>query len=633
MKRRTISISICLVISITSLAFLPSLQNDFTNWDDQTYVTENIKIRELSWKNIKHIFSSTHHGVYEPLTEFSFTVEYHFFGLNPFPYHLTNLIFHLLNCLLVFWLILLLSKKAEVSFIAALFFGIHPLHVESVAWISERKDVLSAFFFLGSLIAYLFYRREKAIKYYFLSLLLFLISLLPKPQGVILPFVLILFDYFLGRKFNRKTLLEKIPFFLISIAFLTIAITGAIPAGQLIKEDLFNPLPNLMNAAYGLAFYLVKLLVPVRLSCLYPYPDTAGGTMPFLFLLSPFILTALIMAVIFSGKYTRKIIFASLFFLITVLLVLQVIPTGPAIAADRYTYIPSIGLFYLAGMGFVWLYRRKFRQPKVIKTFLSVIFILIVGLLSLLTGERCKVWKNSRTLWSDVLEKYANVAMAYYNLGDALAARGNFKEAVIHNTKALQFKPDYPEAYNNLGSALFALGKYREAIDNYTEAVRIKPDYAEAFYNLGNALGELGKIEEAIIRYQAALRFKPVYAEANYNLGNALAGQGKLEEAITYYQATLRLQPDYADAYINLGIALAEQGKFEEAITQYTEALLIDPDFAMAHNNLGVALAAQGKFGEAITHYNEALRIKPDYTSARTNLTNVLIKQGKLLEE
>ncbi len=589
-KRRGIIISVCLILSITWIAFLPSLPNDFTNWDDQTYVAENARIKDLSWQSIRKIFASTHHGGYEPLTEFSFAVEYHFFGLNPRIYHATNLLFHLLNCLLVFWLVLLLSRKLEISFITALLFGVHPLHVESVAWISERKDVLYAFFFLGSLIAYLYYRRRNAVGYYYLSLSLFFVSLLPKPQGLSLPLVLLLIDYFLGRKFDRKALFEKTPFFILAILFAGLALVGQSSVGRIKSDALIAAIPNIPNAIYGVVFYLVKLGMPVNLSCLYPY--TRGLLELWL---APFILAALITGVVLSGRYGKKVIFGSLFFLINIVLVLQVISTGPAIVADRYVYIPSIGIFYLGAEYLLWLSRGKTRHAIIARYFFPAALIVIISLLSLLTWQRCKVWQDSRTLWSDVLRKYENLPIAHNQLGAALFEKGNLGGAIFHYNETLKVEPDHAEAHNNLGVALAAQGKLTEAISHYNQALEFKPGYAEAFNNLGVALAKEGKVDQALFYYFKALEAKPDYAEAHCNIGTAMFLLAKVNEAISHYVEAIRINPAYPNAHNRLGLALAGQGKLDEATFHYSEALRIQPDYSEATRNLRIALRKMNK--------------------------------------
>ena len=555
MKKSRIIISFSTVLIITFAACLPSLKNDFTNWDDGIYVVDNPKIRELSWRNIGHIFTSFQcEGQYIPLMELSFALEYHFFGMHPRFYHATNLILHSLNCLLAFWLVLILSKRVAVAFITALLFGIHPLQVETVAWVTPRDNLLYTFFFLGTLISYLYYRRNGSVKYYLFSLFLFLVSLLSKVQGLLLPLVLLLCDYLQERKFYLKTLIKKAPFFLISAIFAIIIVIGQSSVRDLNAElsSIFC-LPTLLDAGYSLVFSLVKIALPVRLSCFYPYPEQTGTIALFRHIFSTLTIITLLIGVIFSHRYTRKLIFGSLFFLFNLLLVFPLLPTRLIISADHYFYLSSIGLFYLVGEILAWLSRGQNRASKITqRTILIICIATVAGLFSFLTRQRCRVWRNSTTLWSDASKKKANTCIAHLNLGNVLLVQG----------------------------------KVAEATRCYIEALRIKPDYADAHFNLGRILQTSGKLEEAKAHYRQALQGDQGYLTAHYNLGIIYYMERELEKAIFHYNEALRIRPDYPEAHCNLGIALARQGKFEEAIFHYNEALRIRPDFTEALHNL-----------------------------------------------
>ncbi len=621
MKYRSVIIPLCTILLITTIAFFPSLENGFTNWDDDLYVTENPKIRQLSWKNVGRIFASTHYGGYEPLTELSFALEYRFFRLNPLPYHITNLLLHLLNCLLVFWLIILIGGNPQIAFVAALLFGVHPLRVESVAWVSELKDLLYGFFFLWSLIAYLLYLRKKRNGFYWFALFLFFLSLLPKPQGIFLPLVLLLLDYFTGRRFDRKALLEKIPFFLISTVFVIIAVAGKASVGYFDGERVSTGIPLILNGTYGLACYLVKLFIPAKLSSLYPYQEVTGFVVRKLYTYAPLIVVTLAVAVVYSARYGKKLVFAALFFLINLLLVLQFFSTGPAITADRYTYIPSIGIFYIIGCGLFRLSRAKIGRYLV-----PAALVIITVLFSILTRQRCLVWKDSLTLWNDVLKKYPGTAITHGNLGRALAEGGKLDEAILHYREAIRLRPDFAKAHYNLGLALDRRGRLQEAVRHYQAALKIKPDYPGAHLNLGVARAKQGKFDEAAYHYTKALKDNPDCVEAHYNLGVDLDAQGRFAEAIVHYREAIGIKPDYPEARLNLGVLLTGEGKLEEAAFHYRQALKSRPGYANAHVNLGVLLGEQGKFEEALFHYEEALRIKPGFPIA-------LRKRKSLLEK
>jgi Flp pilus assembly protein TadD len=577
------------ILFITFMAFLPSLSNDFTGWDDNTYVTENAAIKSLTWDGVKNIFSTTVQCLYSPLVVVSFALEYHFSGLHPFIYHFDNLLLHLCVCALVFWFISIFSKKVEIAALATIFFGIHPFHVESVAWVAERKDMLYSLFFLGSLLSYFYYAANNKRIYYYLSLLLIVFSFISKPQALLFVFVLVLFDYFHFHRVNKKILIEKVPFFIIALAFGIINALGASASkgGPLSKETIVTIIPHLLNASYGIIFYLYKLTVPVHLSCLYPHPEQTGGIAHAVYLISPGIVALLGILVLFSMRYTKKVVIAGLFFIINLLIVLQTIPTNPSIVADRYSYIPSIGFFYILSEGIVWLYNRKMNYG----VSLLMIVPVIIGLLSFQTWNRCKVWKNNETLWTDAIKKYPQVIIAHYNLGNYLLKQNRFDEA----------------------------------ISNYKEELRIRPNYSEAHTNLGVALTELGRFDEANEHFTKSLQINPNDFKARATLGAILVMQGRTDEAIEYLTEALRSNPQNADAHINLGVALREQGRLDEAIEHLTIALHIAPDDAMAHYNLGRVFAKYGRVEDAISHYTEALRIQPDFASAREYLDTALI--------
>jgi protein O-mannosyl-transferase len=580
------------IVFITFMAFFPSLSNDFTGWDDNTYVTENAAIKSLTWDNVKNIFGTTVQCLYSPLVLLSFALEYHFSGLHPFIYHFDNLLLHLCVAALVFWFLSMFSKKVEIAAIAAVFFGIHPLHVESVAWIAERKDMLYSLFFLASLLSYFHYAANNKRIYYYLSLLLIVFSFMSKPQGLLFVFVLILFDHFHFHRVNKKTLIEKILFFIIALAFGIINALGASASrgGPISKENFLTIIPHLLNASYGIIFYLYKLTVPVHLSCLYPHPEQTGGIAKAVYLISPGIVALLGIVVFFSMRRTKKVAIAGLFFIINLLIVLQTIPTNPSIVADRYSYIPSIGFFYILSEGIAWLYNRKLNHGSVMRVFLPMIVMVAIGLLSFQTWNRCAVWKNNETLWTDAIKKYPQVMIAHFNLGNFLLKQGRFDEAV----------------------------------SNYREELRIRPDYSDAHTNMGVALAELGRYNEANGHFTRSLQINPGDFKARAALGAILVMQGRTKEAIEYLTEALRSNPQNADAHINLGVALKEQGRLDEAIEHFTRALHITPNDAMAHYNLGCMFAMQGRSEDAISHYTEALRIQPDFASAREYLDTVL---------
>ena len=333
------------ILLLTFIVFWPSLQNGFTNWDDTYYVTQNTLIKSLSFEHLKDIFTTSERSLYHPFTMLSFALNYQIAELNPFTYHFTNLLFHLINTFLVFYFIYLISEKQiGTALITAVLFGIHPMHVESVAWVSERKDVLFTCFFLAAASTYWHYISSGKSKTYVFALLLFLASLLSKATAVTLPLVLLLLDYYKGRKLNMQLIIEKIPFFILSIIFglLTIKYQSQGAIGDL---DDFSALERIMFASYGFVMYALKFLLPFNLSAFYPYPATEN--MPILFKIAPLLAVIMLALAAFSLKKTKVIAFGLTFYAFTVFLTLQFISVGGAVMADRYTYVPYIGLSFI----------------------------------------------------------------------------------------------------------------------------------------------------------------------------------------------------------------------------------------------------------------------------------------------
>lgn len=484
-EKSKITISIFLIVIIAFIAFLPSLKNGFINLDDPIYVTGNERITDLSLGGIKNIFTSFHHGLYKPLVLLSFAIEYHFFKLDPFIYHATNLALHLFNCVLVFWMILLISKNLAASFITAILFGIHPMHVESVAWVAERKDVLCSFFFLQAIIYYLYYRKSTRARYYAFSLIAFILSLLAKPMGITLPLVFLLFDFFQKRKLDWYVFMEKGVFFLIAIIVFIVDMLGlhmvterGTASISVVSFDSF------LVAMHGIIFYLQKLFIPLKLSCSYPYPDKINGLLPDIFLFSPAIVAFLTAVIISVSKNNRKVALGSLFFLLTVSPALQLLPSVSAIAADRYTYIPSIGIFFIVSECFSWCYSRNLKYKRALKIILVASFIAITIRLSFLTFSRAKVWKDSVILWSDALKTYPNNPIGYATLGGAYAAIGDFKQAITNFNKAIELNPELMEAYSSRASAYASIGKFEQAVADCNKVIGLNPNFAAVYYTL-----------------------------------------------------------------------------------------------------------------------------------------------------
>jgi len=565
-RRIKILSSLFFILLITFVAFSPSLENGFTNWDDEVYVTENQDIKSLNQENLKKIFTSQYVAMYLPVTMLSYSLDYYFFDLNPRAYHTTSLIIHLLNCILVFYLFLLLSENTLSSFIIAILFGIHPLHVESVAWISERKDVLCCLFFLAGLINYIYYKKREKKLFYIISLIAFILSLMSKTMSITLPLILVIIERFFHNK-TRNPAVEKIPFFLISAVFGIIAFLTQTEAME--KHSSLTFLDNLCIASYGILFYLYKTIFPLNLSAFYPYPEKTGNFLPAHFLISSFIVIILAVIIIFSGKYTKKIIFGSLFFLITILPVIKIVPIGDAMAADRYTYIPLLGIFYILGEGFYFFYsffNRNKQYEKTLKFSLVILLIAVILMLSGLTYSRCYIWRDSITLWSDVLKNYPLVAFAYYNRGNAYFSGGDYKEAIKDYSQTIYLDPEYLMAYHNRGNIYYYYKNYHKAISDYNHALSINPNFITSCINRGNVYLDKGDYKNAITDYNRALKIDPDSPDAYINRGILYSHIKEYDKALSDFNRVLELNPFHFHAYYNRALTYIAKGEYEKAI-------------------------------------------------------------------
>ena len=648
---------LCLLLALATLiVFLPVAHQGFVNYDDSDYVTDNTHVQSgLKWANIVWAFTTGHASNWHPLTWLSHMLDAQLFGQRAGPQHLVSVGFHIANTLLLFLLLQRMTGARWRSALVAALFGLHPLHVESVAWASERKDVLSAFFFMLTLGAYVRYaearspkaegripeagggqkksepgspylvaraNRLPAMAWYVLALFLFLLGLMSKPMLVTLPFVLLLLDYWPLRRFEldlqkpmRKRLLllivEKLPFLALAAASSVITFIVQRKGGAVSTSISVGA--RIANALVSYVRYLGKMFWPLDLSILYPHP---GHWAVWQTLAAAALLLVISVAVFLLARRRPYLAVGWLWFLGTLIPVIGLIQVGIQSMADRYMYIPIIGLLIMLVWGIDELVPAWPWRGKALAAASAVALAACAGL----TVRQVHFWRDSEALFRHAVQVTRDNYLAYNNLGFYLSGLGRTAEAMEYYRSSLKINPAYEDALNNLGYALAGQKKYAEAIPLYEAALRIRPNHAEVNNNLGNALSETGKIDEAIKHYLIALQQNPDHADAHNNLGIALAMKGKLDEAIQEYRESLRLKPDDAQAHNNLGNALAEQGKVGEAVGHYEEALRLNADNPEAHFNLALALLREGKREEAVTHLAEALRLKPDYAAARDQL-------------
>ena len=554
-----------LLIAVTLVAYWGVQNHEFINYDDGLYVTENYRVQAgLTMKSVTWAFTSTHASNWHPLTWLSHMVDCQLFGLNPGYHHLTSLLLHIANALMLFLVLKRMTGSVwKSSFIAALF-ALHPLHVESVAWVAERKDVLSTFFWILTIWAYVYYTQRPNLARYLLVVLSFSLGLMSKPMLVTMPFILLLLDDWplgrsrvgrLGCDLNSQTahslnfrkpqsvwaglVLEKVPLFGLAAASSALTFFAQQQGGAVRSLEVFPIETRISNVLVSYVSYIGKMLWPYRLALPYPYPEmlpmwqVAGAS---LFLVSVSIL------VIHYGKRHSYLRVGWLWYLGTLVPVIGLVQIGSQAMADRYTYIPLIGLFIMMVWGIPdilagWRYRRVLFVISAAVLFLSFIMI---------TRDQVRHWCNSITLFKHTLNVTTNNFTAYGQLGLALSGQGRFQEAIPILSVALQLRPSHPETYNHLGVISAQEGKTQEASAYFSKALRIKADYAEAHSNLGAILLQQGKIQEAIEHFTEAVRINPNFPVAHFFLGFAYLLIGDQNSALEEYKILVQINPNLA---------------------------------------------------------------------------------------
>jgi tetratricopeptide (TPR) repeat protein len=607
----------CLVLIAASIAvYAPVRHFSFVMWDDQEYIYENVHVAQgLTWEGARWALTSTDLANWHPLTWLSHMLDVQLYGMNAGPQHVTNLLIHILNALLLFgWLYRMTRAWGRSLFVAGLF-AVHPLHVESVAWIAERKDVLSTLFWMLTMWAYAAYARRPGWRRYLPVFVFFALGLMAKPMLVTLPFALLLVDYWpLGRvEPTARLVMEKVPLF--GLAAISSVVTFLIQqhGGAVVGLERAPLSLRLTNAAAAYLAYIGKMLWPVRLAALYPL----GSSAPVLEAsLGVLLLIAATLLAIRAGRRRGYLLTGWLWYVGTLIPVIGLVQVGRQSMADRYTYVPLIGLFLIIAWGAPelaarWQYGR-----------LALPALAACALLACAAVARAQVryWSDTTALWQHALEVTADNYIAHDNLGIFFMKQGRADEAMPHFAEAVRIKPGLAQPHYNLGAVLLQGGKPDAAAQYFREALRIQPDFVEAQNGLGMILMGQGKLDEAAQYFGDALRTKPDLPKVQNNMGMVLVEQGKFDEAARHFAEALRIEPGLVGAQNNLGIVLIQQGKFDEAAQHLAEALRIKPDSAEAHDNLGRALAGQGKVKEAIGEYTEALRLRPGFVKAGNDL-------------
>ncbi|NWF94128.1 MAG: tetratricopeptide repeat protein [Syntrophaceae bacterium] len=635
-----LKLAICFfLIFVTLMAFSQVRHNQFINLDDNLYVTDNPHVKKgLSVRGVVWAFTRIYAGHWHPLTWLSHMLDYDLYKLNPAGHHLTNLLIHLVNTVLLFLLFQRMTGATLRSGFVAALFALHPLHVESVAWVAERKDLLCALFSILAIRAYVRYVERPGLSRYLFVLLCLVLSLMSKPMAVTLPFVLLLLDYWpLGRMTptaskstspRRKDLvifqpiLEKIPLLFLSamMSFFTLfthSKSGAVASLERLSLDI-----RIGNALVSYIMYISKMIWPTRLAVLYPHPmalpiwQVAGAALA--------VAGITTLAILTRRKYPYGLV-GWFWYLGTLVPVIGLVQAGPQAMADRFTYLPLIGLFLIVSHG----------VPDILKEWHYRNILLLGGagvvilILMLTTISQVKHWKDSLSLFHHTLNVTGNNPIIHNNLGVTLMRQGREEEAGFHFRRALMIRPLYVDAHHNLGLLLNRQGRVEEAIAHFLQALQINPKMVLIHNDLAIILYKQGRRDEAIFHLSEALRINPDSGETHLNLGVVMLHQERYQEALTHLSEALRINPHDAKAHHNLGVALANLGKVEEAIVHYTQALRIDPGYADTHCNLGSLLSRQGKYEEAKAHYHEALRINPRDPQVHYAMGVILARQRK----
>jgi protein O-mannosyl-transferase len=597
---------VIILIAVTSLVYISSLSNGWTDWDDEGYVLQDSMVKTF---DVPQIFSSYVVGNYHPVTMLVMSAEYQVFDESASGYHTMSLLLQLINCLLVFWFIDLLARKKMTAFIVALLFGIHPLHVESVSWISEQKDLLYVLFYLLALIFYLRYddEKKKDLKKYFVVLLFFVLSLLSKAQAVTLPVILILIDWFRTKKISFMQQLDKIPLFTIAFIAGIVAIFAQKQSSAIQDITAYSWAERFMFASFGIVSYLWRLFVPIKLSAYYSYPMKMNGSYPAIIYAAPFIVLAIAAFIFFYRKKYLVLVFGSLFFFINILLVLQLLPIGGAITADRYSYLSFIGLFFIIATTVTnWWGKRNATNstPKV----LLLISGAWLAFLLITAYNRTSVWKNSETLFTDVISKYDNVAVAYNNLGWYYLQQKKLDLAKTNFTAAMNLQPDFVNAVVNRYDVFKQENNVDSALIDARKLLKLRPDLADPLIDCGTALVLAGKNDSAEMYFRKALEINDTSSAACQNFANLFSMEGKMDSAIKYYSLALKYKPSIKGVTAHLGVAYLRVGEYTKAVTYLTAGLAEDPEEAEIYVLRMQAHEKAGDYQAALQDANRALQ-------------------------
>ncbi len=630
-KNFLISGSLFISVLTTLIIYTSSFNFKYTNWDDPLYIHGNNCIKKLSAANVRKMFSEPAVLNYHPLTLLSLAIDYsragdekEFVEKDPRPFHQTNIIFHLLNVILVFFFIYRLSgKKWFVAFLTAFLFGVHPMHVESVSWISGRKDVLFTFFFVGSLIMYLWYTEKRKIYIYFGALFLFVLSVLSKPAAAPMGMVLILLDYYLDRlpvnllqpstwklfyqRSGLRILLEKLPF--LSIGVVIIYITYEIQKKTAIADfGAFTVTQRLFFSTYGFCMYLIKLFVPANLSAFYPYPAlSSGGYLPVFFYASLIISIVIVSLSILIEKRTKLLVFGVFFYLFMVILVLQFISVGGAIMSDRYSYVPYLGIFFILAMGVNSLIESQSPRISYLKYPLVVTTVFYMMAMTVVSINRTSVWKNSELLWTDVISKYPLVGFAHENRGIHYVSFVNHYDKALQDfLMAEQLGSKNPFVYKNQ-ALIYAYNKdYEKSIVALNKQLKYDTADKQAYVNRGLNYANLKKYDEAFRDYDRAYKMDSTFEVLYTNRSFAYYETAQFKKAVHDYDWLILKHPEDEKYLYHRGLSKANLMDYKSALKDFNKCLSLNSSDFELYYNIGLCYFKLNAFAKSIEYLNKA---------------------------
>jgi tetratricopeptide (TPR) repeat protein len=665
-----------ILIIVVSIAVLvthwPALSAKAISFDDGAYFVNNCLVQSPGWDSARRFLTevfrpTTVGGYYQPLTMISLMLDYALGGRteNLVQFHRTSLLLHIANTALIIVLLYQLFGRVWIAAAVGLLFGLHPLTVEPIPWVGERKTLLAAFFSLWSLVLYVRFVHKSSRKTYLGCIVMFVLALMSKPTSTPLPVMMLLMDYWPLGRLKRRTILEKLPLFVIGGISSVITLISQGLTASVIMPHKYGTMRVPMFICHNIIFYLYKMIWPVNLSSHYYFPDPLGFATPMI-RVGVIGTCILIPLLVLSWRWTRAAITGWLIFFVAISPTMQVLQFSDVIASDKFAYLPSIGLLMILATFLGWVCGvdgiGRYKARCII---VAIIVLLLAGAESFATRQYLACWKDTASLFTQMIKVAPKAMPPYHNLEVALADRGDVNEAMECFKKMLELRPNNIEVHLRYGQALADQGRYDEALYHYNRVLRLKPNNMIAYRRIAVVLVDQGRSDEAIATLHKGLKYKPrnwqlraglgtIYLQQGKmdeaipelqisveqkpvsttynNLGVALLSKGRIDEAMECHKKAIQLDPENAEAYYNLGNILLSQDKFEQAISEYESAVRLNPQYIKAHINLGMALMEKDRFDEAIGHLAEAVKIEPGNVIAHYNLAMVLVDKGRLEE-